>query len=233
MVVDNNLDLLVFGSRQFGVGDHLMVLYKNNFPILNSRPLPPDSLYAEVIDSELILYWNEGSDMETPNEALSYNIYLIHEGDTIVQPNSTLEGRRTLVGIGNSQKNKFYKIKISKNGKYEWGVQSIDNSYIGSTFSDKSIIEVGELSSTEDFNDLIQSDVLLYPNPFVDRITISSKKVNEKIDISLFDINGCEIFESNNISLPYDIEAAHLNKGIYLLSVYSKSSIINRKIIKM
>lgn len=226
---DNKLDFLDLG--QVNYTHHQIALFKNIFVNNNTRPIPPVSLNAEVINNELILSWGAGTDEETPHNTLSYNVYLIYEDDTIVQPNALENGKRTLVGIGNAQHNKFFKYKISKNGLYKWGVQSIDQSYIGSAFSNEKSIEVNSITAIEDVK-IHNTKVNVFPNPFEEHIIISSDHIMDVSEICLKDINERVVYRINNVQLPYSVIIGELKSGIYFLSIKSELNFICKKIIK-
>ena len=226
---DSNLDLLVLGEVNYT--HHQITLFENTSVINNTQPQPPTLLNAEVVNNQLILTWNAGADEETPQNALSYNVYLIHEDDTIVQPNSLENGNRTLVGLGNAQLNKFFKYRVSKVGQYKWGVQSIDHSYIGSAFSNEESIEVTSITAIEDVK--IRNTMMnVFPNPMEEHITISSEQIKDVDEISLKDINGRDVYRINNVQLPHSIILGELKSGIYLLSIKSELNIFCKKIIK-
>jgi hypothetical protein len=226
---DYNLDLLVLGEVDFI--HHQIALFENTSVNNNTRPLPPVTLNAEVINNELILSWNAGTDEETHQNALSYNVFLVHEDDTIVQPLSLENGKRILVGIGNAQHNKFFKYKISKTGLYKWGVQSIDQSYIGSVFSNEESIEVPTITSIEDL-EMPNIKVNIFPNPFDQLITISSEHIKDVDEIWVKEINGRGIYRIKNIQLPYSIPLNNLKSGLYILSIKSNLNFFRIKIIK-
>jgi len=226
---DNNLDLLVLGQVDYI--HHQIALFENTSANNNSPPQPPLSLNAEIVNNELILSWNAGKDGKTSQNALSYNVYLIHEDDTIVQPNSLENGKRTLVGLGNAQLNKFFKYRISKTGHYKWGVQSIDQSYIGSAFSNEESIEVTSITTIEDVKTQ-NIKVKVFPNPFEEHITISSEQIRNVDEIWLKDMYGGDVYRINNVQLPYSILLEELKSGIYFLSIKSNLNFLCKKIIK-
>ena len=82
--------------------------------------------------------WVEGSDRETPTEALSYNIRVgtFLGGNDVVSSLSNAEtGARYIAARGNAENNLNWSIRGLAPGTYFWSVQTIDTSYIGSAFS--------------------------------------------------------------------------------------------------
>lgn len=182
---DNKLDFLVLG--QIDYTHHQIALYNNISLINNYPPQAPLNLSQDINNDEIILSWDKGNDQETSQEALSYNIYLIRDNDTIINPAALINGKRILPRIGNSQHNNFYKLKNLKAGTYKWGVQSIDNSFIGSSFSLEETFEITDNSSQlDDDNDGIMNDVDQCPN------TPTGLIVNA---------NGCFTLPPNNFTI--------------------------------
>lgn len=76
------------------------------------------------------------------------------------------------------------------------------------------------------------NSVKVYPNPFADQLFISTK--NQKIkQISIFDLAGKLVkrLEINNLS-DYQLEAAKLVSGVYIVSVQTDKGTESFKVIK-
>jgi len=75
------------------------------------------------------------------------------------------------------------------------------------------------------------SDLLIYPNPFNDKLFVESKE-KQKVDITLFDLTARKVLQqsfSGNAAINTD----HLAKGVYLYEVKNNNGIIkNGKLIK-
>ncbi|MEQ9423253.1 MAG: tandem-95 repeat protein [Cyclobacteriaceae bacterium] len=138
---DGDLDLINSGLTlpEGAQGDHFnqILLYENNIENPNTQPLPPSNLTTTRDGDELVLSWSPGEDAETATATLTYNIYLAHESDTIIASHSFHNGLRKLVENGNMGYNLSYTFKgeIFVGGAYHWGVQTIDNGYMGSAFA--------------------------------------------------------------------------------------------------
>jgi len=76
-----------------------------------------------------------------------------------------------------------------------------------------------------------EEDLILFPNPFSDKINISLKR-NEVVEFTLFDMASRKIFNqsfTNSIS----INTEQLSKGIYLYEVRNKNGVIKKgKVVK-
>lgn len=225
---DNKLDLLVFGRFDY---HSQIALYKNNSAKNNTPPQAPDSLNTHIGSEGITLSWAAAYDAETEQKSLTYNVYLIFEDDTIVQPNSLKNGKRIIVDMGNAQHNTFYKPRNLKAGVYKWGVQSVDNSFIGSEFSHEETFQLGNVSSINDQN-LELDHLQVHPNPFNNELGISILGSNNSAEIRIFDINGKLIYSMENASLPHIFDTNFINPGVYILSVSNESKVFTKKIVK-
>ena len=135
---DGDLDIFMNGYDDRGVRGHL---FKNDLDVaeglpVNLPPSVPTNLKATV-DKEgaTVFTWNASTDDLTPQAALRYNLY-VKQGDVIkmVLPADLTTGRlkvnETLAPIMGTK----YKMS-GLDGKYEWGVQAIDNGKRASKFA--------------------------------------------------------------------------------------------------
>jgi len=128
---DHDLDLIIQG--RYGATTKI---YRNDISSPNTLPTKPTSLFAEAGSDTVSLSWNPGTDQETPQAGLSYNVSISNSKGRVVAPMSDeLTGKRGIVSIGNCAQNKFWKSSALKAGKYTWQVQTIDNNYEASAFS--------------------------------------------------------------------------------------------------
>ena len=131
---DGDLDLAV-GGRNSNV--YYTRLYTNNSLIKNSVPAEPNSLQSTPGSNKVTLTWNKSTDSATPQEGLSYNIYIGTSQDTLNKrsPMSKLsDGYRKIAIKGGIQQNAWF-INNLPAGTYYWGVQAVDNSFAGSHFA--------------------------------------------------------------------------------------------------
>ena len=100
----------------------------------------PRAMSAEMQGTELVIRWEDGSDNESPTSALRYNLFVRNE--TTEETYSLIPANRktgklkvgTDLQTSLSSRVKTYRIKPFGDGKYTVGVQTLDQSYAGSTF---------------------------------------------------------------------------------------------------
>jgi hypothetical protein len=136
---DGDLELGIIG-----IGDQSKVQVNNSY-IANSTPFPPAELSALVSFGEVHLEWGQGSDQETADLALTYNIYLrsLTDGSFTMAPASDLNtGQRRIAQMGNVHQMHSYVLKDVAPDRYTWSVQTVDNSFRGSPFADPHTITI-------------------------------------------------------------------------------------------
>jgi len=127
---DGDLDILTFGQ----------MVYRNDLNIPNSAPTSPTNptmAYSNE-DSGVIISWDIAHDAETPDEALTYNVFLGTSPNTVevLSPEANIAtGKLLKPQIGNAAYSTAKIITKIKPGIYYWGVQAIDNGYAASTFA--------------------------------------------------------------------------------------------------
>ncbi|MFH1377351.1 MAG: FG-GAP-like repeat-containing protein [Planctomycetota bacterium] len=139
---DSDPDLVMIGEHS-GTGSPYSVAYRNNLNTSNSSPTAPLNPTANVTDNIATLIWEPATDAETPSDALSYNLRVIKDGETIEQmpSQSAADGFRLVVRLGNagmktdSGGNRFWKLALNDAGTYRWIVQAIDGQYTGGDWS--------------------------------------------------------------------------------------------------
>ncbi len=128
--LDNDFDLDVMLS-----GTTTSSIYRNNISAVNSKPNAPTNL--QVTDdnmNSLTFTWDTATDAETPSAALSYNYFLVFDGDTLVFPNSHTNGSRKIQNLGNALSGMAI-INHRSPGSYTLGVQTIDQTLNASGFA--------------------------------------------------------------------------------------------------
>ncbi|NOS93360.1 MAG: PKD domain-containing protein [Cyclobacteriaceae bacterium] len=109
---------------------------RSNKLMPNTPPTSPLNLCTYRSGNTLTMSWSAASDGQTPAPGLTYNIYVKQNGKFIQTPLSNLAtGYRKVVGRGNVDHNLSWSITLPGSGPVEWGVQAIDNQYIGSPFA--------------------------------------------------------------------------------------------------
>jgi hypothetical protein len=141
---DGDLDLFISGETisQF---TYYSKLYRNNCVQPNQPPTAPENLNSQIIGGKAALSWNRATDAETPSPALTYNLHIARAADTslVKNPMSDLEtGYRKVVGLGNAGNDTTYIAIGLATGSYVWRVQTIDNAFAASSFSEWSDFEI-------------------------------------------------------------------------------------------
>lgn len=130
--IDNDGDLDIYFVNGYSVG-----YIQNDFNMPNSRPQPPVNASHKVVYDDVLFLWDSGDDLETPAEALTYNLKV---GDStganaIMPGHSRANGERLINQIGNVQYTKKWQLLNLDNGAYTWSIQSIDAGLQGSAFT--------------------------------------------------------------------------------------------------
>jgi hypothetical protein len=74
-------------------------------------------------------------------------------------------------------------------------------------------------------------ELILFPNPFTDKINITAKR-NELVEFILFDVTARKIFHES-FTTSTSINTQQLAKGIYLYEVRNKNGVIKKgKVVK-
>ena len=134
---DLDLDLLVFGEAPVDDAPTIKVL-TNDLLFGLRAPIPPDSASAEVNGRNVTFSWSGASDRQTPEAGLTYNLRVgTTEGGSQVMPAHAdpVTGMRWISWRGNVDHNTTWTLKNLQPGTYYWSVQSLDQTYSGSSFT--------------------------------------------------------------------------------------------------
>ena len=141
---DGDLDMLLTGSYLIG-NPHdspATKLYCNNLLsntyAPNDPPDPPSMPTPVVNGSNVTLSWQKATDILTPQDGLSYNIFIGTNPnlvDTLSPMTQLSNGWRKISALGGQNGNTSWTIKNLADGTYYWGVQAIDTSFLGSPFA--------------------------------------------------------------------------------------------------
>lgn len=138
---DNDLDFIINGYNN---GPGATQIHINTTVTANLKPAAPQNLTATISGTSVILTWDHATDNNTPQKALTYNIYVgtVSMGVDIVSPLADISnGFRKISKQGYIQDTAWI-IKDLPTGTYFWGVQSIDNSLAASPFSAENSFEI-------------------------------------------------------------------------------------------
>ena len=135
---DGDLDLVQLGQGIVALYRNEHYLLENPPPLPLGRPDPPSDLQSAVDGNAVTLSWSPGSDEQTPEEGLSYNIRVgtVPGSVDIVAPLAhPSNGKRKVSRLGNVQTNHAWTIRGLGPGTYYWSVQTLDTSFSGSDFA--------------------------------------------------------------------------------------------------
>ncbi len=129
---DGDLDLFQTGKHETGNpgGDPDTWIYTNGETTVNNIPTPPTIFNSKYSNGQLILLWNAGNDIETPNISLTYNIVV----GTASNNYNIISKVNYTPGPGNCGMNKKCILNLPI-GDYFWKVQTIDSVYARSVYS--------------------------------------------------------------------------------------------------
>jgi hypothetical protein len=121
----------------------------------------------------------------TPENGLSYNFYLknVSKDSTVIYPPSFLaNGKLKTIDEGNINggENFFLKKRDLTSGKYEWKVQSIDGSYLGSNFSEPQFFKLFKFT-----NDIINYILLDADDFFIIKWEVINPNESVNLDYSV------------------------------------------------
>ena len=135
---DNDGDLDILLSGQSGTSTYVTKIYKNQGTTVNTKPTAPSNLTQTTSGTNIIFNWNKATDTETPQDGLSYNLYVYKTGQLnyVNAPHAiTATGKRLIAKIGNIQWNTVGFALNLPYGDYTWSVQAIDAGLAGGTFA--------------------------------------------------------------------------------------------------
>ena len=132
---DNDLDLLISGRN--ASNNYVTKIYKNGTSVVNTAPSTPTGLSVSVGSPNVTLNWNAANDNQTNSGALSYHVRIgtTPGGSNVVNTTATNSGKRHTANYGNALLGTSYTITGLTAGTYYWSVQSIDNSFIASSYA--------------------------------------------------------------------------------------------------
>jgi len=185
---DSDLDLIVSGYSNHdynGPGstfnDNVSYVLENPTTATNMAPSTPTNLQTSASGSSVTFSWDASSDDTTPTASLSYNLYVKDmNGNFILSPlANTDNGFVKKQELGNVQLNTSWTIHGLDGSNYTWGVQAIDNSYMGSSYSG-SIVGTVYLFSNNTLS--------VFPNPSADVFQMEAKE--GQYEVRIYSVEG-------------------------------------------
>ncbi|WP_210488344.1 T9SS type A sorting domain-containing protein [Rufibacter aurantiacus] len=233
---DSDLDLMLtgfsgnnFNGANSAYNDKVSVIVVNPATTVNTAPAMPATLQATMgTGGAVTLSWSAATDATTSANSLSYNIFLQDAaGKVYIHPMAdTTTGKLMVQKMGNVQLNTSWTIKDLPQGRYRYGVQAIDNSFMGSPFMKTSFtITNGVLTGIADQK--LDLNMEVYPNPAPGRINVKLEK-GKKYDLKVSTLDGRTV---KTLSAMNSVQLA-LAPGVYILQVNdNKGGVENRKIV--
>ncbi|AFY82417.1 SBBP repeat-containing protein [Oscillatoria acuminata] len=199
---DGNLDILQTGLDSSN--NFIAQIYRNNSVIANNSPTSPDGLNALVHENSVTLSWEPGTDSETPQNGLTYNLRVgtTPGASDIVSPMSNSDGTRQLAQMGNVHQNTNWTINNLKPGTYYWSVQAVDSAFAGSEFATEgtfTMTAIGEIQwiqqiGTASFDDSREVAADKWGNVYITGYTLGSlggtNAGNHDAILTKYDTNG-------------------------------------------
>lgn len=76
------------------------------------------------------------------------------------------------------------------------------------------------------------AQLTVYPNPFTDKLYVNSSDENDKMEVSVIDINGKVLKRLNNIQNNQYLDLQDIAKGYYVLRIKTADGLIIKKVTK-
>lgn len=81
-------------------------------------------------------------------------------------------------------------------------------------------------------DELEQSELVIYPNPFLDGITIELPDVGGEFELELFNLNGEVLLTQTGLSSDIHLVLDHLSPGVYLVNLRNEGLVYTQRIVK-
>lgn len=228
---DTDLDIIVTGISYSG--SSFTKIYRNDVSLPNLLPYPPENLSVTIEDEVVTLHWDKGFDHQIPEDGLYYNIRIGTsqlEGNILSPMANSENGYRKVYKFGNvSQSNNWKVTGLEAGTTYYWSVQTIDNTYAASEFSEEHTFYY-TITNTDDLY-LGESNMLVYPNPAHDKIIVNMPdSKSENIFLKIYATSGKNVLQK--ITKPGEqIDISNIEKGIYFLEAYINGQFFSKKLI--
>ena len=228
---DTDLDILLAGINYSGTS--FTKIYRNDFSLPNLLPDAPQNLSVSFENESVVLNWDKANDPQTPQEGLYYNIRL---GTGTLECNSLspmahLEnGYRKINEFGNVSQSNFWKLSGLEQGTtYYWSVQTIDNTYGASGFSEEQSFYFS-LTNTQD-RFLNAPSIQVFPNPAQNHIVITLPEGNhDNFLLDIYSLKGKKVLQKQ-AETGESINLSGMVKGIYFLIVNTEDKSFTEKLI--
>lgn len=230
---DGDLDYFIAGDYWVPGGNNRIEsqihLYRNDAEGQNERPSAPLGLAATVDEPDpleggatVILTWDAATDDSTPAHALTYDLDLRRDGESVATP-------RRLPEPGNVSAVTSWVLTGLPDGAYTWTVRAVDSAFNGSepasgTFAIGATANEG--GSTPPAAYALEA---AYPNPFREATTLRFALPEQaKVDLAVYDLLGRRVAQLVRDLRPagyYEVrlDAAGLASGTYVVRLSAGS----------
>lgn len=228
---DTDLDVIVSGISYSGYS--FTTIYRNNVSLPNLLPDAPQNLSVSFEGESVMLHWDKGFDPQIPQDGLYYNVRIGTSplGYNNISPMAhTQNGYRKVYAFGNMSQSNVWKINDLEPGlAYFWSVQTIDNTYAASEFSEEHTFYFSLTNARE--QQMQGTNISVYPNPAQEHIVLRlPENAHENILLKFYSLNGKNVFQKNTIS-GEQIDISNIEKGIYFVKINYKDKLITEKLI--
>lgn len=225
---DGDSDLFLAGisnipTRYLYRNDLLTAAYQPNTP-----PTVPVITDLYTWQDYAIINWARATDLQSPQMSLTYNLRVgsTPGGNDILSPNAdAATGNRYMATYGNMGSNTFGIIRGLPAGTYYYGLQTIDQSYAASAFSEEQSFIILPTA----VNDQQTDDPILNIRREGASLHVLTN-IQGKATISLYSMTGVRLFNSSFTSGEITIPTDDISEGIYLVSILTAEGCFTRKI---
>jgi hypothetical protein len=230
---DNRLDIFIGGySLTGGPG---ACLYRNWTPISNEIPRMVYYPDATAGTNSILINWGRGYDGDNPRASLSYNVRVgtTDGGNNVKSSLSHDNGKRKIVGRGNSQYPHYLLEGLEPATTYYYAIQAIDHAFAASEWGQSrsiTTLPTGIHTATG------ERDITIYPNPSSDMFTLRlNLHKDAAVRMDLINMTG-QVINTKHLDGIAGINVKTFTvpeKGIYTLRVLIGGDVITKRIVKL
>ncbi len=221
---DGKLDISLFGYRDGG-GDtpenptwpNYLVVNTGTFAA-NAAPTAPQVTSVEQEGADVVLTWQAATDDTTPSEALRYNVYAQgNDGKIFCLSPADINTGFLKVNRTNALLNTLsYRFKGMNINDYTFGVQAVDNSFCGSTFT----------NATAGVNAVESESVKTFVANGEINIVNGSDAV---VSYAVYSVNGAQVAAGNCAA--NGVAEVALQGGVYVVKVNAADGVAVDKVV--
>ena len=221
---DGKLDISLFGYRDGG-GDtpenptwpNYLVVNTSTFAA-NAAPTAPQVTSVKQEGADVVLTWQTATDDTTPSEALRYNVYAKgNDGKIFCLSPADINTGFLKVNRTNALLNTLsYRFKGMNINDYTFGVQAVDNSFCGSTFT----------NATAGVNAVESESVKTFVANGEINIVNGSDAV---VSYAVYSVNGAQVAAGNCAA--NGVAEVALQGGVYVVKVNAADGVAVDKVV--